>query len=161
VSGPGGNARGSAGRLGERCPGFAIHPRIVWDSSTRHLLDESESAQPNADVRRSRNNEIRGSLGSVYSRVPSTPSVSPDVMFDRQSLSSLWAKAFCTLRFGCHGRSPSAVTRIAVKRQNIGKWPPRRHGGCLVKDKGFADADQKLRHGRPSGHGADEVAAGL
>ena len=48
-----------------------------------------------------------------------------------------------------------------VKRQNIAKWPPRRHGGYLAKDRGFADADQKLRHSCPSGQGADEVTTGL
>jgi nucleotide-binding universal stress UspA family protein len=29
----------------ERYPDVTVHPRIVWDSPTRHLLDESESAQ--------------------------------------------------------------------------------------------------------------------
>jgi len=33
---------------------------------------------------------------------------------------------------------PSSVTCIAVKRQNIAKWPPRRHGGYLANDRGFA-----------------------
>ncbi len=56
---------------------------------------------------------------------------------------------------------PSSVTCIAVKRQNIAHWPPRRHRRCLVKDRGFADADQKLRHSCPPGQGADEVTAGL
>ena len=55
------------------------------------------------------------------------------------------------------GRS---TTRIAVKRQNIAKWPPRRHGGYLAKHGDFADADQNLLHSCPSGQGADEVAAG-
>jgi hypothetical protein len=53
-----------------------------------------------------------------------------------------------------------SATCIAVKRQNIAKWPPRRHGGYLAKDRGFADADQKLRHSCASGQGGDEVAAG-
>ena len=40
---------------------------------------------------------------------------------------------------------------IAVKRQNIVDWPPRRHGRHLVHDGRFADADQQLRRSRPSG----------
>jgi hypothetical protein len=54
-----------------------------------------------------------------------------------------------------------STTCIAVKRQNIAKWPPRRHGGDLAKDRGFADADHKLRHRCPSGQATNEVAAGL
>ena len=65
-------------------------------------------------------------------------------------------------RPGGVGWSPHrSTTCIAVKRQNIAKWPPRRHGGLFGKDMGLADADQKLRHSCPSGQGADEVAAGL
>ena len=47
-----------------------------------------------------------------------------------------------------------------MKRQNLAKWPPRRHGGFLAMDRGFADADQNLLHSGPPGQGADEVAAG-
>jgi hypothetical protein len=63
-------------------------------------------------------------------------------------------------RPGAVQRSPNgSATRIGVKHQNIAKWSPRSHGGCLAEGKGFADADQKLRHSCPSGQGADEVAA--
>jgi hypothetical protein len=63
-------------------------------------------------------------------------------------------------RPGAVQRSPNgSATRIGVKHQNIAKWSPRSHAGCLAEGKGFADADQKLRHSCPSGQGADEVAA--
>jgi hypothetical protein len=42
-----------------------------------------------ADVRRSRNNEPRGSLRSAAFEASSTASVSPQVMIDRQHCSSL------------------------------------------------------------------------
>lgn len=60
----------------------------------------------------------------------------------------------------CDGLPYCSTACIAVKRQNLVKWPPRRDGRYLTKDRGFPDANQNLGHSCPSGQGAHEVAAG-
>ena len=102
----------------------------------------------------------QGPLHSHFLGLPTEPRASHDRPA-KEKINIAAYKQESIRRKSVHRNVLRRDSDAGVKRQNIAKWPPRRHGGYLAKGRGFADADQKLRHSSPSGQGGNEVAAGL